>query len=474
MRAKMTGLLTLFLTLFIVLLSCLYLAYTRNTLERSFAASLDRIAQEIPKKTRTNLSINLSQLETQIEEHNNQVIQSGAISERVEAWLLDANGQSLWHLGPQRPPHRPDSKADDSKVQAKKPPSPFQLEWRSVPPLDDADEWRTRSLKWGNQTLLLALPWHRVHQDLNRQAAALFTLCVLLSGASAFGAWVLVGSTLRPIEALTQQARLSGQNSTQLLERRSPLQATSSDREIEHLVSTLNQMLDNVHEAALSKERFHTSASHELRTPLQALGGHLGVTLSRDRSAAEYKLALEEAATQTARLSKLTGDLLLLNRLQTAASTPLKESVDVAELCDIALQRAEKTLTSKQLQVVEKWESLEIEAAPSHVEILLSNLLENAAKYARKGGEIGIEIDAANHSISVWNECETGQLPILQSEVPRLFEPFYRPDSARTSETGGNGLGLAICHNIAEANGWRLQIQIKYNRFWVNVGFGAC
>lgn len=74
-----------------------------------------------------------------------------------------------------------------------------------------------------------------------------------------------------------------------------------------NLISTLNEMLDNVREAALSKERFHTSASHELRAPLQALSGHLGVALSRERSVTEYRSVLEEAAHQTTRLGKLTG-----------------------------------------------------------------------------------------------------------------------------------------------------------------------
>jgi signal transduction histidine kinase len=340
-----------------------------------------------------------------------------------------------------------------------------------IPPFDEPHEWRSRSIKWKGETLVLGLPWHRAHHDLQRQAAALVILSLLISGATAFGAWVLVGKTLRPIDALTEQARQAGSVPTQLLERRAPLQPTSSDQEIQNLVSTLNQMLDNVHEAALSKERFHTSASHELRTPLQALAGHLSITLARDRDAAQYKEAVQEAALHTARLSKLTRDLLLLNRVQTGDSGLYTESVDVTEMGDIALQRAEKTIEARALHVATHWEPLEIEAPPSHVEILLGNLVENAAKYCRAGGSIGVEIEAKNQTVRVWNECDQDLYDALQGDIPKLFEPFYRPDNARSSDTGGNGLGLAICHSIAEVNGWDLTIETLSGQFQVDVHF---
>jgi signal transduction histidine kinase len=140
-------------------------------------------------------------------------------------------------------------------------------------------------------------------------------------------------------------------------------------------------------------------------------------------------------------------------------------------MCDIALQRAQRIIEARNLQVAEKWESLEIEAPPSHVEILLGNLVENAAKYARQGGRMGIEIEAKQRCVRVWNECEAEQTQPLQNEIPRLFEPFYRPDSARTSSTGGNGLGLAICHTIAEANGWQLRIEATHQTFSVQAVF---
>ena len=457
MRARLTLWLALASALLLLFLSASYLLYARHELEGRFAASLDRLTPEAAILERRGAP--LDELRAAIEFHNASVTQSGAISERIEAWLLDSHGRVVWRIGPPRRPKH--------SLFALAPPLV-----PPIPPLDDPGGWRTRAVSWHGQKLLLALPWHRSQADLRAQALALALLSLLVTGGAALGAWTLVGKTLRPIDALALQAADSARTSP-LMERREPLRPTSRDREMQHLVFTLNAMLDRVRESALSKERFHTSASHELRTPLAALSGHLGVALSRERSAADYRLALEEAERQTNRLSKLTGDLLLLNRLQTAASAPPKERLDVAETCDIALQRAGKTIAARGLRVVDELEPLEVEAPPSHVEILLGNLVENAAKYARTGGAMGVTIEGSSSSVRVWNECEPAQWAALQSELPRLFEPFYRPDAARASATGGNGLGLAICRSVAEANGWSLLIEAQEPLFALRVFFGT-
>lgn len=465
MRARLTLWLALVFAFFMIFLSAGYLLYARGQTEQDFAASLDQIAPESARLARRGAT--LDELRAAIEAHNARVSQSGAISEGVEAWLLDPQKRLVWRVGPPRPLHHVDEKHDgahqDEEHQG--------VSTRIIPPLADPSGWRTRQVKWRGQRLLLGLPLRRARGELRGQALALGTLSLLVTGAAALGAWALVGKTLAPIGALAQQARQTAASPVRVLELRAPLRPTSLDREMTDLVSTLNAMLDNVREAALSKERFHTSASHELRTPLQALSGHLGVALSRERDAAQYRSALEEAARQTARLNKLTGDLLLLNRLQTAASAPSKERVDVAEVCDIALQRAQRTIEARSLKVAGQLESLWVQAAPSHVEILLGNLVENAAKYARQGGRIGIEIEVAACALRVWNEGDATQWAALENQLPRLFEPFYRPDVARARDTGGNGLGLAICQTIAEVNRWTLTIQSDAGRFEVRVGF---
>ena len=85
--------------------------------------------------------------------------------------------------------------------------------------------------------------------------------------------------------------------------------------------------------------------------------------------------------------------------------------------------------------------------------MLVSNLIENAVKYAPSGGKVTIKAEGS--TLQVINSFP--QTPVL--DIDKLFEPFYRPDESRSGETGGNGLGLAICKSIASANEWSISLK---------------
>ncbi|RYG64300.1 HAMP domain-containing protein, partial [bacterium] len=403
----------------------------------------------------------------------------------VEAWLISKGGAVKWKTGPFLPPRsaggeddggldnpspggfgrpprqgmRGDGQRGQSRRGGRGPggwgspgfrgPVPLWMQF-AVPPLEDGSNWRHMELKSGEDTLVLGVPWFRNIGQLRSQMFSLLFLGFLSSTAAAIGAWFLVGKVLSPIEKLADQA--SGLAQEDSFEGR--LSATSSDLEMRHLTSTLNEMLQVLGESARSKERFHAAASHELRTPLQALSGHLQVALSRFRSAEEYRVALEEAGRQTERLSSLTRDLLMLNQLQMATSRPPHELVDVTEIVAQSIDRTVPNLESRAITVQEDLKPCEIETAPSHVEMLTRNLVENAVKYAVNGGQISFALN--EREFTVWNQ--TGTL-LEDTNLGRLFEPFYRPDASRHSSTGGNGLGLSICRAICEANGWEITLQ---------------
>jgi two-component system sensor histidine kinase BaeS len=98
-----------------------------------------------------------------------------------------------------------------------------------------------------------------------------------------------------------------------------------------------------------------------------------------------------------------------------------------------------------------------VQAPPTHAEMLVRNLIENAVKYAETGGCVRVRIAGASTAprLDIFNACA----PLPEWNPDKLFEPFYRPDFSRNSKTGGAGLGLAICKAIADANGWTLTLQ---------------
>lgn len=306
----------------------------------------------------------------------------------------------------------------------------------------------------------VGIPWARVTAALTAQAALLLALSLLVVLLVAGGTSVLVGRTLRPIDDLARQA---AQDATAAPPDRLRLSAPSRDAEVVRLVGTLNGLLDRIAESAAQKGRFYAAASHELRTPLHVLAGQTELALSRTRTAAEYRDALVDVQAQAERLVSLVQSLLVLNRLERFPSETLGEPVDIAALCRRLHAQFAPQMAARGLHVTMELPTdagaATIQAPAEHVEILLRNLFENAARYTRPEGAVRLCLAPEGSDrwlrFDLFNECP----PFEINNMDQLFEPFFRPDASRSSRTGGNGLGLSLCKALAEANGWRLTLR---------------
>ena len=318
--------------------------------------------------------------------------------------------------------------------------------------------WRTARASIGRNTVVVGLPWQHVEEELRYHAVVLMLLSIFVTVIAAIGAWVLVGYTLSPIALLARQADVASTDSLHVC-----LKEPSADAEIVGLVATLNGLLTRLAETAKAKGRFYSAASHELRTPLQALSGHLELALTRDRTVDEYKQVVKESYTQTRRLILLAKNLLLLYQLDLPTAAPAQESGDLSSVCRQAISQYQPMIEERGLHVAAALTDGVMFTAPAtHMDILVRNLIENAAKYADAGSEITIEL--SEHSgalhLSVGNRSTSAE----NWDAERLFEPFGRRDSSRNSRTGGTGLGLAICKAIAVTNRWDLNLYQEAGR----------
>lgn len=326
------------------------------------------------------------------------------------------------------------------------------------------DGWRVVVVEADTETVVIGQPWGRTERMLQSQNRMLIAVSMGAIAVAAIGAWLLVGWTLSPIGRLTQQAQAASGDNFHVR-----LSAPSQDAEIVSLVSTLNGLLARQAETVATRGRFYAAASHELRTPLQALSGHLELAIQRERTAEEYARVVEEAHTQTGRLSSLVRDLLLLNQLE-AAPLPQRVPVDIAELCQKVLENSAPLIEARHLNLRTIFPSeASFTAPPNHAEMLVRNLIENALKYANEGGIVQVRIESAAGTValSIFDACP----PLPDWNPEKLFEPFYRPDASRNSKTGGNGLGLAICRAIADANGWQVKLSQQPDGVLVQVLF---
>jgi len=324
--------------------------------------------------------------------------------------------------------------------------------------------WRVSAIKLKNGNIvIIGMPWAKTRNTLRYHAITLIYLGVFVVVIASAGAWFLIGRALRPIPLLARQANASSTDNPAI-----SLKAPSQDYEMVELVNTLNGLLCRVTETAAAKGRFYSAASHELRTPLQALSGHLELALSKDRTREEYKATAEEAYAQTRRLISLIRALLFLYQLDSSTTLPPSEPVNLVDVCSRSLQHFKSTIEERSLNMnMQAPDEAGMLTPPSHIDMLVRNLIENAVKYTPEHGRMDIAIikDQNNTQLNISNDCSEA----LSLVSDQIFEPFSRPDSSRNSKTGGTGLGLAICKSIADANGWRFDIVAQENRVRANL-----
>ena len=271
-----------------------------------------------------------------------------------------------------------------------------------------------------------------------------------LALAVAGGAWI-ARRALAPVRAMARQAReITAENLTRRVPRR------GAEDELDYLADTLNVVLARLEAAFAELRRFTADAAHELRTPLTALKGGLEVALRHPRSAEAYERTLRGSLDEVNWLIRLAEDLLLLSRA-TAGAGLARARVELEPLLldglDVGLRLADGTGVMVGAGAVE---GAAVLGDATALRRLLLILVENAVKYTPEGGLVELSLTRAGDEVCLAVR-DTG-IGIDRADAARVFEPFVRLDDARSRETGGAGLGLAIARSIAVAHGGRITL----------------
>jgi heavy metal sensor kinase len=262
------------------------------------------------------------------------------------------------------------------------------------------------------------------------------------------GGWLLSLRATRPIRAISQTARAISASD---LSRRITVDQT--DSELGSLALTLNDTFDRLQVAFDRQIRFTADASHELRTPLSVIHSQAELSLSRERTAPEYKQSLETCLRAAKRMKSLVESLLVLARADAGKLVLNVEHFDLvaaAEECAaMVAQRAGERHVSVELHT----SPVEINADRTKIMQLITNLLANAIQYNQEGGKVTLTIAPGVECAEevVISVADTG-VGISPEDQAQVFERFFRADKARSRDLGGSGLGLAICRSITEAH----------------------
>lgn len=327
--------------------------------------------------------------------------------------------------------------------------------------IDDSmqeDEWRVyqQPLPDGEGWIQVAYRTD-IYDDLfSAIDTGVITAVILIGALSIVMAILFTAYVLRPLRALTQTI---GTLSTQNLAQR--LSYSGANDEIGMLATTFDAMLERLEVSITREKQFIDNAAHELRTPLTATKGHLSVTLSQERTSADYRIALSEIDHQISRLIKLSNDLLFLSRMKHAQLREHFEKFDFYPYLEMTLEQfrltAEKKAIILTLQVDEPlivWGDVDLLIR------MLSNLLDNAVKYTPTGGSVSVHAEEHGQWIKI-RVSNTGD-GIPTDKLPYLFERFYRveDDRGRNKDrlTQGSGLGLAIVKEIIDLHSGAISV----------------
>ena len=259
------------------------------------------------------------------------------------------------------------------------------------------------------------------------------TVALLLS---ALGGYLLAGAALRPIEAMRRRA---AEISATSLHERLPVAPTND--EVARLGETLNAMLGRLEDGLERERRFVADASHELRTPLALLRTELELARRRPRTPDELRLALDSAAAEVDRLSRLAEDLLVLARADEGRLALRREPIAVHDLLETVARRF-----GTQIDVAAP-DGETIVGDRLRLEQALGNLVDNAQRHG--GGTIRLEAERKDGRMELRVADDGNGFPAAL--LPHAFDRFTRGDEARAG--GGAGLGLALVDAVARAHG---------------------
>lgn len=236
--------------------------------------------------------------------------------------------------------------------------------------------------------------------------------------------------------------------------------------EIAALGTAFNNMADSLGHLETMRNSFLANVSHDLRTPMTTISGFIDGINSGAIPQEKQSYYLNIISGEVHRLSRLVSQLLDISKLESGDRKFVAAPFDICEMARLILISFEQKIDAKKLEVdfVADEDSLIALADKDSIYQVLYNLCDNAIKFSKEGGEFRISLtrtDRHKLKISVYNEGAG----IEESDLPFVFDRFYKSDKSRGLDKNGVGLGLYIVRTIVEAQGEQISVRSEVNSF---------
>jgi heavy metal sensor kinase len=292
----------------------------------------------------------------------------------------------------------------------------------------------------------------RLREQLSEVLKVLVLGLPLVIALAGLGGYVLARRALAPIDHLAVEARRM--NAENLHER---VSVQNQHDEIGRLATVINDTFARLESSFDKLRRFTADASHELRTPLAVIRGIGEAGLVETRTPAEYKEAIGSMLEEIDRLTTLVDTLLRLSHGDTGSVHLSRESLDIGQLVrEVAASLSVLAEERRQPISIQADESVPVRADRLVLREAITNILDNAIKYSPTGASVAITIHAEGDDAVV--EVADQGPGIATEHRERIFDRFFRVDTARSRDAGGTGLGLAIAKWAVEINGGFIRV----------------
>ena len=317
-------------------------------------------------------------------------------------------------------------------------------------------------------TIRLGEPLPPLLRAVQRMQTVLSLGMVLALVFALLGAWIAARQVTGPLKAITRSAQRINEGD---LDRRIAVRTRAG--EFQDLARSLNQMASrfraDIHELQRMQQvqnEFIGNVSHEVKNPIFACFGYLEALGSETLSSEQRKTYSQKGLVNLQRLNNLFSDLIEIAKLEYREDLLRPTTFDlqslIAEVGDMLESRADE----KGLELVYDNPPLEVVGDRNRIRQVVTNLIDNAIAYSEEGSvrcRMRRHLDKARVEV-----VDTGR-GIPEEHLDRIFERFYRIDTARSRKMGGTGLGLAIVKQILDAHGETIQVEStkgRGTRFW--------
>jgi len=316
------------------------------------------------------------------------------------------------------------------------------------------EEWRVFS-DWDidGQALVQVAELHNTRNELAMRVA-LNSIWPLLLALPVIGvlSWWLIGAGLRPL------TRIGAQVSSRDPRNLEPLATDALPNEVRPLVERLNELFARIVLSLEGERRFTADAAHELRNPVAAIRAQAEAALTSTLPGAQHD-AFKNIVASAERLARIVDQLLMLARLDVQSTAPPLQRLEIVSLVRATLAELAPDLLAQGVDLeLEAPESLAVKGDAALLQVVVRNLIDNAAKHAGASPKIWVRVEAKEGDVAL-NVADNGP-GISEQDRAQLSRRFYRGAAAQGI---GSGLGLSIVARIAQLHGGTLEAGSRHN-----------